>query len=166
MMAYDNRILELIDRIVSMVDVTITSDVVLRDAVKICEFLRTANLFQHLTPAELTNIAEKMKHHRYNKGEIIIKEQEPGEAFFLIGHGTVGARRRGMECEERLVANLGVGNCFGEHALVIDAPRNATYVATSDRVEVFTLDKANLKYALDISASFKDQIQAIYFQRQ
>jgi hypothetical protein len=28
------------------------------------------------------------------------------------------------------------------------------------------LDKANFKHALDTSASFKDQIQAIYFQRQ
>ena len=166
MVTHDNRILELADRIVNMVDGTITSDVVLRDAVKICEFLRTVDLFKHLTPTELTNIAEKMKRSRYAKDEIIIREGEPGEAFFLIGHGSVDVRRRGAEAEEQLVATLGVGNFFGERALIVDEPRNATCVAASDQVEVFALDKANFKHALDTSASFKDQIQAIYFQRQ
>jgi CRP-like cAMP-binding protein len=49
---------------------------------------------------------------------------------------------------------------------MVDEPRNATCIAASDRVEVFALDKANFKQALDTSASFKDQVQAIYFQRQ
>jgi putative ABC transport system ATP-binding protein len=165
MVTHDNRILELADRIVNMVDGTITSDVVLRDAVMICEFLRTVDLFKHLTPTELTNIAEKMKPRRYGKDETIIREGEPGEAFFLIANGSVDVRQRGTEAEERLVATLGAGNFFGERALIVDEPRNATCIAASDQVEVFALDKANFKHALDISASFKDQIQAIYFQR-
>ncbi len=166
MVTHDNRILELADRIVNMVDGTIKSDVVLRDAVTICEFLRTVDLFKHLTPTELTNIAEKMKRRRYGKDEIIVREGDPGEEFFLIGHGFVDVRKRGTEAEERHVATLGAGNFFGERALIVDEPRNATCIATGDRVEVFALDKANFKNALDTSTSFKDQIHSIYFQRQ
>ena len=78
MVTHDNRILELADRIVNMVDGTIKSDVVLREAVMICEFLRTVDLFKHLTPTELTDIAEKMKRRRYGRDETIIREGESG----------------------------------------------------------------------------------------
>jgi putative ABC transport system ATP-binding protein len=131
-----------------------------------CEFLRTVDLFKHLTPTQLTDIAEKMKRRRYGKDETIIREGERGEEFFLIGHGFVDVRKRGTEAEERHVATIGAGDFFGERALIVDESRNATCIAASDRVEVFALDKANFKHALNTSASFKDQIQAIYFQRQ
>src|SRR5947208_2311056 len=54
MVTHDNRILELADRIVNMVDGAIKSDMVLRQALMICEFLRTVDLFKHLTPTEIT----------------------------------------------------------------------------------------------------------------
>ncbi len=56
MVTHDNRMMEMADRIVNMVDGTIKSDVVLRDALMICEFLRTVELFKHLTPTEITKL--------------------------------------------------------------------------------------------------------------
>ncbi len=166
MVTHDNRILELADRIVNMVDGTIRSDVVLRDALIICEFLRTVELFKNLTPIEITNIAEKMQRRHYNKDQIIIRAGDPGEEFFLIGDGLVDVLRAAPDGQEQHVATLGPGKFFGEHALLVDEPRNATCVAVSDRVEVLTLGKADFRQAIDSSASFKDQIQAVYFQRQ
>jgi CRP-like cAMP-binding protein len=61
---------------------------------------------------------------------------------------------------------LNEGNFFGERALIVDEPRNATCAAASDRVEVFALGKADFKLALESSASFKGQVESIYFQRQ
>jgi putative ABC transport system ATP-binding protein len=165
MVTHDNRILELADRIVNMVDGTIKSDVVLRDAVMICEFLRTVELFKNLTPTEITNIAEKMRRRRYARNEIIIREGDPGEEFFLIGQGEVDVRKRGEEGTQRHLATLDVGHFFGEQALIADVPRNATCTAASD-VEVFVLGKDDFKRALATSASFEEQLQAIYFQRQ
>jgi putative ABC transport system ATP-binding protein len=165
MVTHDNRILELADRIVNMVDGSIKSDVVLRDAVRICEFLRTVELFKHLTPTEITNIAEKMKRRHYDKDQIIIREGDPGEEFFLIGDGLVDVRKADGG-QDKSLATLGAGKFFGERALLVDEPRNATCVAASDRIEVFTLGKADFKQAIDASASFKDQIQSVYFQRQ
>jgi putative ABC transport system ATP-binding protein len=60
MVTHDNRILEYADRIINMVDGTIVSDVVLRDAVVICEFLKTVEVFKNLTPTEISNVAERM----------------------------------------------------------------------------------------------------------
>jgi putative ABC transport system ATP-binding protein len=163
---HDSRILELADRIVNMVDGTIRSDIVLRDAVMICEFLRTVELFKHLTPTEITNIAEKMKRRRYEKDQIIIREGDPGEEFFLIGDGLVEVRKADADGRDKNVATLGAGEFFGEHALLVNEPRNATCAAASDRVELFALGQADFRHALDASASFKDQIQSVYFQRQ
>jgi putative ABC transport system ATP-binding protein len=164
MVSHDNRILELADRIVNMVDGSIISDVVLRDALMICEFLRTAELFQHLTPTELTNTAEKMKRRHYAKNDIIVREGEAGEEFFLIGRGSVDVLKR-ENGEERRLATLGVGNFFGERALIADEPRNSTCIAATE-VEAFSLGKFDFKQALESSPTFKDQIYSTYFQRQ
>jgi putative ABC transport system ATP-binding protein len=166
MVTHDNRILELADRIVNMVDGSIKSDVVLHDALMVCEFLRTVDLFKHLTPTELTNIAEKMKRRRYAKDQVIIREGDPGEELFLIAEGAVDVHRSLAEATIRPIATLQPGNVFGERALIVDEPRNATCTAASDRVEVYALAKSEFKRALEASASFKDQIHAIYFQRQ
>jgi putative ABC transport system ATP-binding protein len=165
MVSHDNRILEHADRIVNMVDGRIISDVVLRDALIICEFLRTVELFKHLTPTEITNTAEKMKRRRYAKNEIIVREGDSGDEFFVIGHGSVDVLRRMDGAEVRRVATLSVGNVFGEHALIVDEPRNSTCVAATE-VEAFVLGKSDFKQALNTSASFRDQIYTIYFQRQ
>jgi putative ABC transport system ATP-binding protein len=166
MVTHDNRILELADRIVNMVDGTIKSDVVLRDAVRICEFLRTVDLFKHLTPTEITNIAEKMQRRRYAMNNVIIREGDPGEEFFLISQGSVDVSKRMRGTEDMHIATLSAGDIFGERALIVDEPRNATCAAAGESVEVFALGKADFKLALETSASFKDQIQSVYFQRQ
>ena len=50
MVTHDHRIIDSADRLVHMVDGRIMSDVVLHDALRICEFLRAVELFRTLTP--------------------------------------------------------------------------------------------------------------------
>ena len=166
MVTHDNRILDLADRIVNIVDGAIQSDVILAEAVRICEFLRSLELFGHLSPTELTDIAEKMKKRRYGRGEEIIREGDVGDSFFLIHEGEVEViRRADGAAEPRAVARIGPGSFFGERALITDEPRNATIVAL-ENVEVYTLAKPNFRAALDASASFREQVQRVYFSRQ
>ena len=54
MVTHDYRIIKSADRLVHMVDGRIVSDVVLHDALRICEFLRAVDLFRALTPTQLT----------------------------------------------------------------------------------------------------------------
>ena len=97
MVTHDHRIIEKADRLVHMVDGRIASDVVLHDALRICEFLKTVDAFQNLTPVQLTDVAEKMTKRRFVKGDVVIRQGEAGEEFFLISDGTVEVMREGHD---------------------------------------------------------------------
>jgi len=159
MVTHDHRIIEKADRLVHMVDGRIASDVVLHDALRICEFLKTVDAFQDLTPVELTNVAEKMTKRRFVKGDVIIRQGDTGEEFFLISDGTVEVMREGHD-----VAALGAGDFFGEGALITGEPRNATVVA-NDNLDTYVLGKADFRAAIAASVSFRDQLYRVYFLR-
>ncbi len=159
MVTHDYRIIEAADRLVHMVDGRIVSDVVLHDALRICEFLRAVDLFRALTPTQLTDVAEKMTKRQYRAGEVIIREGDPGEEFFLISDGEVDVVRADHE-----VAHLGRGDFFGEVALISGEPRNSTVLAT-EPVDTFVLGKSDFQSALDASAPFRDQLYRVYFSR-
>jgi putative ABC transport system ATP-binding protein len=162
MVTHDNRILDLANRIVNMVDGVLQSDVILEEVVRICEFLRSLELFRHLTPTELTHIAEEMEKCHYQPGHDIIREGEAGDRFFLINAGEVDVLRG---AERMKVAQLGPGDFFGERALLTDEPRNATVAAVGD-VEAYTLGKDEFRAAIAASVPFREQLHRIYFSRQ
>jgi putative ABC transport system ATP-binding protein len=159
MVTHDHRIIEKADRLVHMVDGRIASDVVLHDQLRICEFLKTVDLFKSLTPIELTNVAEKVTKRQFVAGDVIIRHGEAGEDFFLISEGTVEVMREGHD-----VARLGAGDFFGEAALITGEPRNATVVA-NDNLETYVLGKTEFRAAIEASRSFRDQLYRVYFLR-
>jgi putative ABC transport system ATP-binding protein len=164
MVTHDNRILELADRIVNMVDGRIVSNVVLRTALIISEFLKTVELFKQLTPAEIANVAARMEMRKYNSGDVILRQGDPGEEFYLIGRGTAVVWTQAAGEPEHRVATLAAGDVFGEMALLTDEPRNAT-VRALDEMETYCLSKQHFREALEGSPEFKEQIRQIYFDR-
>ena len=156
MVTHDHRIIDAADRLVHMVDGRIMSDVVLHDALRICEFLRPIQLFKTLTPRQLTDVAEKMSKRHYDAGETIIRKGDLGKEFFLVSDGEVEVIRADQE-----VALLGPGDFFGEVALISGEPRNATVVARN-AVDTYVLGKTDFEAALATSQSFRDQLYGIY----
>jgi putative ABC transport system ATP-binding protein len=159
MVTHDHRVIDKADRLVHMVDGRIVSDIVLYDALRVCEFLKTVEVFKSLTPIELTNVAERMVRRHFSRGDVVISQGDPGEEFFLISDGNVEVTREGHE-----VARLGAGDFFGEAALISGEPRNATIVA-SDSVDAYVLGKDDFHSAIDRSDSFRNQLLRVYFQR-
>jgi putative ABC transport system ATP-binding protein len=159
MVTHDHRIIELADRLVHMVDGRIVSDVMLNDALRICEFLKGVEAFKNLTPTELTHVAERMTRRHYLPDEVVIREGETGHELFLISEGEVKIERGGNE-----VARLGAGDFFGELALLSGQPRNATVLA-SRPLETYVLGEADFHSAINASESFRDQLRRVYFLR-
>src|SRR6266487_182512 len=110
----------------------------------IYEGLRGLAPFGELSAAELADIAERMRRHRFARGDVIIRQGDPGETFYLVISGTVDVTRRaGAAGSERHVTTLGPGTCLGEHALIEDERRNASVVA-AEEVEVYVLGQNRL----------------------
>jgi putative ABC transport system ATP-binding protein len=159
MVTHDNRVLDAADRIVNMVHGRIVSDVFIREAAMLCEFLAGVTGFESQGASALTGIAERMKPHRMR-----VRQGEIGLELFVIRSGKVDVLvtdGRGT----RKVADLGQGDFFGERALITGEPRIATVTASEDGI-VYTLDKASFEAALDSSPTFREQVLAVYFQRQ
>jgi putative ABC transport system ATP-binding protein len=160
---HDNRVLDAADRIVSMVDGAIVSDVYLREALMICEFLRQIEIFSHLSMGELTQIAEQMQLRPFRSGDVLIRQGDEGDEFFLLRDGAVDVLINVDQNDQR-VDTLKAGQCFGERALLTGGPRGATVVAREDGA-VYVLSKPQFLHAIEVSPDFKTQLQNLYFAK-
>jgi putative ABC transport system ATP-binding protein len=162
---HDNRILDVADRIVSMANGRIKSNVMLQEEIEICELLKQSEVFAHLTAGTLTNIAEEMDKESQPAGTVLIRQGEEGDKFYLLKSGEVEVIVNRGQPEEATVATLRKGQFFGEQALMTGEPRNATVIAKQD-VELYTLDKPHFRSAIASSEPFRKELEKILFQRQ
>lgn len=163
MVTHDSRILDAADRIVNMVDGRVISDVMVDESAKVCEFLGKCPVFDQLTAGTLSELADKMLYEKQSAGEVIIRQGDPGDKFYLIRSGDVIVESTTDGKTEQL-AELHEGAFFGEAALLTGEPRNATVRATSD-VELYTLAKDEFQRVLDTSATFSEELRRALFQR-
>ncbi|MCA9231469.1 MAG: ATP-binding cassette domain-containing protein [Planctomycetales bacterium] len=164
MVTHDNRILDVADRIVNMVDGHIKSDVAVLEASVICDFLKDIPLFGQQTPTTLADIADQMLVHEAEPGEVIIRQGDPGDLFYLIRSGSVEVRIHDGK-QERKVAELKEGQYFGEAALITDEPRNATIV-TREKSIFYALGKEKFRAVLAASPTFEQELRQALFSRQ
>ncbi|MCB1633900.1 MAG: cyclic nucleotide-binding domain-containing protein [Xanthomonadales bacterium] len=89
--------------------------------------LLQSKAFLRIPPANIAQIFSSMEPVAIAAGETILRQGEPGDYYYVVTEGrcqVVLESPDGMEEEE--LAQLGVGRCFGEEALVSGEPRNAT----------------------------------------
>ena len=94
--------------------------------------LLQSETFRRIPPANIQDIFVALEEVQVKPGEAIIKQDEPGEYFYIIqkGRAMVTRKNPGQDNEIKL-AELSDGDSFGEEALISDATRNATIVMLS-----------------------------------
>ena len=80
------------------------------------------------------------------RGQVLIKEGDEGDYYYVIDSGRFQVARR-VGGAEVVLAELKSGDAFGEEALVSEAKRNATVVALSDG-QLLRLDRASFNELL------------------
>lgn len=101
-------------------------------------FLNEVPLLSTLTPYERSKIADALETQKFPAGSTIIREGDPGEAFYLLESGTAAVYKR--ETGDKALTTYKKGDYFGELALLDDKPRAASVVSTGE-VKVATLGK-------------------------
>jgi CRP-like cAMP-binding protein/Zn-dependent protease len=97
--------------------------------------LRSLPPFQHLEPVQLSELLEHGEWVNFEPGREVIRQGDPGDAFYAIRSGQVEVIRDGDR-----IRTLGPGAYFGEVALLQDVPRTAT-VRTMTPVRAYRLDR-------------------------
>jgi CRP/FNR family cyclic AMP-dependent transcriptional regulator len=115
--------------------------------VKQKEALSQVYLFRELTPSEMDVLISISKEKRVKKDEIIFKEAETGDAFYLIVSGSVRISTIVPGVGEEALTILREGEYFGEMALIDDAPRSASAIANDDTI-LLLIEKENFRKLL------------------
>lgn len=88
-----------------------------------------------------TDVTERISHAHFEPGDYIIKQGEPPSGFYVIEQGEVEIVRATPEKPEgEVIATLGMGNFFGEQALITNQPRAASVRARTP-VEVVVMGR-------------------------
>lgn len=122
--------------------------------------LSAVSLFRGIKETVLKKIAEVAELVVIEKGDNVVKEGDPGDAFFLIrtGHAKVS---RG----EEILAWLCENSFFGEVALLEDKPRGSTVTAV-DRMDLVKIPKAPFLALLeknpDVKTTVLERVRRIY----
>ena len=93
------------------------------------EAVNEVPLFASLRPEDVEQVASLFKERRFAAREIVTQESSGGAAFFLIQSGEATVSVHGQPR-----AGLGVGDHFGEIALIDGGARAATVTAATDLV--------------------------------
>jgi CRP-like cAMP-binding protein len=105
--------------------------------------------FHKIPPANIQAIFMRMQQINYKAGDVVLKQGAEGDYFYVLTRGKcLVTRETPLNKEGIKLAELSVGDTFGEEALISDAKRNATVTMTTDGA-VMRLGKEDFKRLLN-----------------
>ena len=111
--------------------------------------LLQAKAFHKIPPANIQAIFMRMQQINYRTGDVVLKQGAEGDYFYVLTRGKcLVTRETPLNKEGIKLAELAVGDTFGEEALISDAKRNATVTMTTDG-SVMRLGKEDFKRLLN-----------------
>lgn len=108
--------------------------------------LRQINLFSSLPGEILDALANNVELVNFRKGDVIIREGDPGDCLYLVRSGFVKVSKGPLD-SEKILTYLRESSYFGEMALIRDERRTANVVAMTD-VETVRVDKRDFQRIL------------------
>src|SRR5574338_1599171 len=109
--------------------------------------LADIELFTGLAPAQLDWIAQRAHRRVFAAGRSVMTMEQPGEAVYIILHGTVKIHIEQGE-REVIISILGAGDLLGEMSLIDSIGRSASAVTLEDSLLLW-MDKVTFHYILD-----------------
>ena len=99
-------------------------------------------IFSDLSDTERQMLIDAMQEQRAEEGDIIIKQGDVGDFFYIVESGNLN-----FVVDGNHVGSCGSGGSFGELALLYDAPRAATCVAATN-VKLWKVDQTTFRHLI------------------
>jgi CRP/FNR family cyclic AMP-dependent transcriptional regulator len=132
----------------------------------VTELFSKVPLFEGVAPEDRVSLAKAAVLRTYRRGETIVEQGQPGDAFYVIVKGRVAVAIVAPDGREVVLNSLGEGEHFGEMALLDDAPRSASVIAQEkselailSRSVFFDLLKSNFVLTRALLAAFSARLR-------
>ena len=119
------------------------------------ESLRAYPTFSTLSADKLAAMILRLEEIPAHTGDVIVRQKDPGDYFYIIKSGSFTVSRRNGPGEFEILAQLQEGDAFGESALLSEETRNASIVADTQGV-LLRLAKAD--FATLVGAALVRQV--------
>ncbi|PYL38597.1 MAG: hypothetical protein DMF34_06455 [Verrucomicrobia bacterium] len=106
------------------------------------EILRRSSVFRFLPDEHFGAIEPLLQEEHYDFGDVIVKQDDQADSFFVLTRGRARALKIKPDSEEIPLGVLKPGDSFGEAALSEGGTRNAT-VRCSTAVDVLRIDRTD-----------------------
>jgi len=126
--------------------------------------MRPVEILKPLSEDELWNLASRVTTQHYGKGEVLVKQGEPGDSFFIMKDGEVEVSIANQKGERTVITHLGVGEFFGEGSLLTGEARSATITAIRD-TQVIVVSKSSFADTLSANSSICTELSKILERR-
>ena len=130
----------------------------------ILNVFQEVDMFHALTLSEINGVIGHMNCYQYKKGQTIVSPGDRGNSFFVIHKGRVEVIVKKGLFKNVKAKELGPGQFFGEMALLLDQPRNATVRALED-TDCFVLFRTDFQNMVHNNPAFAKFVRATSEQR-
>ena len=93
---------------------------------QVVALLEKVPLFEGLPQADLETVAGLMRGRAVGEGEMLFREGDPGDKFYVVFTGAVEILKERPKGDHERLAIKRAGEGFGEMSLLTDAPRSAS----------------------------------------
>ena len=110
--------------------------------------LADIQLFAGLTPVQLDWVAQRAHSRAFPTGTNVLTAEQPGEAVYIILHGTVKIHVEQGDGRDVILAILGAGDLLGEMSLIDSIGRSASALTLENSLMLW-MDKQTFNHLLD-----------------
>jgi cAMP-dependent protein kinase regulator len=114
-------------------------------------------MFNSHNPKDKKAILDAVKAVQKKKGEVIIKQGDDGDNFYILESGALDCYKllNPTDAEETFLKEYKPGESFGELALLYNAPRAATIKCKSDQCELWSLERETFNHIIKTAVQKK-----------
>lgn len=127
-------------------------------------FIKAVAPFAAISNQHIQHIAEQIKEESYPAGTTIFEQGDSGDTCYIIAAGKVEISILSSDGTPNILAELGVNTIFGESALMVNAPRNAT-ARVIESATLLKIDKALFNEITERNTNAQEALMRLQFKR-